>query len=295
MDFVKSLALQVYDMETIDPLTAKELLGSNSTELLSSSSSLLILLFSGSSDRTIRVWNAQTGQCLRKFEGHRRGVESIVCLSSSLTIYTSSSDGSIRQWDIVSGTCTAVFEGHQTNVYQLSIIDDLDFWSGISMSSTLTLLAEIASIYSMVLALPNICIIASADKTVRAWDLQTTKCTQVFEHPDSVRTFIIHDRFLITGCRDEKIRVWDRVDHRVIRELDVHLDEVSSMALLDGRWLVTGSYDASVRCWSIADITKDEVAVKPDDISVRVDAKVKDNLLSAEEERELAKLMGEDD
>ncbi len=35
------------------------------------------LMFSGSSDASIRVWNIETGACLSKLEGHRRAVESL--------------------------------------------------------------------------------------------------------------------------------------------------------------------------------------------------------------------------
>ncbi len=51
----------------------------------------------------------------------------------------------------------------------------------------------------------------SADNTVRSWNLATTKCTQVFQHPDTVKSFAIHQKYLITGCRDENMRVWDIV------------------------------------------------------------------------------------
>ena len=36
------------------------------------------LVFSGSSDASIRVWNAETGKQLAKLDGHRRAVEAIV-------------------------------------------------------------------------------------------------------------------------------------------------------------------------------------------------------------------------
>ncbi len=47
-----------------------------------------VLLFSGSSDKTNKIWDAYTGECLRKLEGQKRGIESIVYKQSSEFIYS---------------------------------------------------------------------------------------------------------------------------------------------------------------------------------------------------------------
>jgi WD40 repeat protein len=45
--------------------------------------------------------------------------------------------------------------------------------------------------------------------SVKRWDLVSGKCTATFKHPDWVKCFALAGNYLITGSRDENIRVWD--------------------------------------------------------------------------------------
>ncbi len=231
------------------------------------------VLFSGSSDKTIRAWNALTGECLRKLEGHRRGIESIQCQSpfhsddtlENVIIFSSSSDGTIRKWDVVSGNCLMVFEGHLTNVYQIWLQDDSELFS------------------------------CSADNTAKLWDVVSEggkKCVKTFEHPDLVRCCAVYEnRYLITGCRDEKVRVWDKVEGNVVYGIDAHLDEVSSLLVnpLTGD-LFTGSFDGTVRKWSLKELLSQ---TQPKPKSEPKQEKQLDGM-TADEERELEQLLNED-
>jgi WD40 repeat protein len=68
---------------------------------------------SGSADKTIKVWNAQTGQCVSTLTGHKDRVNS-VCFSPCArkiisgggwaTYYQGHGDFSIRMWDAETGT-----------------------------------------------------------------------------------------------------------------------------------------------------------------------------------------------
>jgi WD40 repeat protein len=49
--------------------------------------------------------------------------------------------------------------------------------------------------------------------TVRRWDLNSGKCTVTFKHADWVKCFALVGPYLVTGSRDENIRVWDLSVH----------------------------------------------------------------------------------
>jgi WD40 repeat protein len=114
-DFVKALRVHVF---AHDPFSTAP------------DAPMRTLLFSGSSDKSIRVWDAETGEHLRKLEGHRRGIECIVVDAEGHFLYSSSSDGTIRKFNIATGECVSVFEGHETSVYGLKLMEDEEeLWS----------------------------------------------------------------------------------------------------------------------------------------------------------------------
>jgi WD40 repeat protein len=54
-------------------------------------------VYSGSADKSIRVWNIDTGECLHKFIGHRGPIS---CLEhSDGSIFSGSMDSTIKIWN----------------------------------------------------------------------------------------------------------------------------------------------------------------------------------------------------
>jgi WD40 repeat protein len=57
-------------------------------------------LFSGSTDKTIKVWDTETWQCLHTLEGHSSDVMSVVFDESANRLYSASDERSIKVWDL---------------------------------------------------------------------------------------------------------------------------------------------------------------------------------------------------
>jgi WD40 repeat protein len=66
-------------------------------------------VLTGSKDGTARLWDAQTGQELRRFEGHTWGVRSVAFSPDGRQVLTGSEDGTARLWDAQSGRLIAAF------------------------------------------------------------------------------------------------------------------------------------------------------------------------------------------
>jgi len=64
------------------------------------------------------------------------------------------------------------------------------------------------------------------------------------------------DNLVVTAHNDETIRVWNLLTGQLIRTLDKHLGNVTTIAFsLDGRFLVSGGTDKNIFLWRIADGT----------------------------------------
>jgi WD40 repeat protein len=80
------------------------------------------ILASVSDDRTVRLWDVQTHQCLRVLRGHQDIVRAIAFDTSGQYLASGSSDQTIRLWDVQTGECLRVLQGHASGVFTLAFI-----------------------------------------------------------------------------------------------------------------------------------------------------------------------------
>jgi WD40 repeat protein len=86
-------------------------------------------LASASWDRTVKIWDANSGMCLQTLEGHSSTVSSVVFSHDSMRLASASHDGTVKIWDASSGLCLQTLE-----------------WNGDSVSST-DLVSILASLH----------------------------------------------------------------------------------------------------------------------------------------------------
>ena len=58
------------------------------------------VVVTGSDDKTVRVWNARTGEAIHALEGHTAAVTSVSISPEGRIIASGSSDKTIRLWDM---------------------------------------------------------------------------------------------------------------------------------------------------------------------------------------------------
>ncbi|KAF9099389.1 hypothetical protein BGX29_007161 [Mortierella sp. GBA35] len=305
-DFVKALAVRTILIDNTDSSGKK-------------SKRIAHELFSASYDGTILHWDLEKfeefqGGAGGPWKGHARGINDL-CLTveedneqddnddgrgekvdqGKEYLYSAGSDGTIRKWDISRGQgrgghCMHVFKHHETTVYRVLVEAGVEIWS------------------------------ASADKTAQRLDLETKKVDTTLWHPDFVKSIALAGPYVITGGRQESVRVWSIATGKLITEIKGHFDEVSSMVAL-GTTLITGSLDNTVRRWSLKEQDLLPPAPKEEDPSIAAlslnatsssssaagttsgtpltkasaSEEPKPGMMTEEEERELAELMGSDD
>lgn len=80
-----------------------------------------------SADRSARVWNLATEQCIHVMLGHGAGIGTGVLYAVAMTpnnqkAVTSSDDLTLRVWDLTSGTCDRVLSGHSGWVVDVKLL-----------------------------------------------------------------------------------------------------------------------------------------------------------------------------
>lgn len=76
---------------------------------------------SASLDKEVRLWNIETGQPIRTFKGHSRGVTSVRFLADNKTMLTAGIDQSIRVWNAETGELIRSMSMHTRPIHNLAV------------------------------------------------------------------------------------------------------------------------------------------------------------------------------
>ncbi|KCV72736.1 hypothetical protein H696_00315 [Fonticula alba] len=73
----------------------------------------------GSRDRTIKLWDTRTGQCVHTFNGHDNWVRALAFHPSGKFLLSVADDKTLRIWDLSNGRCIKTIEAHSHFVTSL--------------------------------------------------------------------------------------------------------------------------------------------------------------------------------
>ncbi|KZP22853.1 WD40 repeat-like protein, partial [Athelia psychrophila] len=226
---------------------------------------------SGSSDNTIRIWDAKTGSLLAEpFEGHTDYVFSVAFSPDSQRVASGSRDKTIRVWDAQTGALIAgPFKGHTGYVHSVAFSPDSQRIASGSEDKTVRIWdAKTGSliagpfeghtncIFSVAFSLDSQRVASgSQDRTIRIWNAQTgALIAGPFEgHTDYVRSVVFSpdSQRIASGSEDKTIRVWDvKTGTLIASPFEGHTDYVFSVAFSpDSQRVASGSRDKTVRIW----------------------------------------------
>jgi WD40 repeat protein len=181
-------------------------------------------IVSGSHDRTVKVWEAESGRLLRSLEGHTGGVNAVAVSPDGRTIVSGSLDRTVKVWEAQSGRLLRSLEGHTDWVLAVAVSPD-----GRTIVS------------------------GARDSTVKVWEAQSGRLLRSLEgHTDSVTAVAVSPdgRTIVSGSRDRTVKVWEAESGRLLRSLEGHTHWVLAVAVSpDGRTIVSGSWDNTVKVW----------------------------------------------
>jgi WD40 repeat protein len=207
-------------------------------------------IVSASQDKTVRVWDIETGKTVRIIRGETGagnwGAINAMALSpdgrwlavGGLLHHTDRAVvGAIRLYDFSSGTLETLLKGHDGFVFALAFSAD---------SKRL--------------------ISGSSDKTAILWDLSTRRqLLRLSGHAETVKAVAISKdgARVVTGSEDETLRLWSALDGKLIAEMTQH-KQFAPVLDKPGQWpahvasiaisptdevIASGSSDGKILLW----------------------------------------------
>jgi WD40 repeat protein len=182
-------------------------------------------LASASADKTVKVWDAKSGEELLTLKGHTMAVTSVCFSPDGKRLASVSADQTGRVWDAKSGEELLTLKGEVSSVCFSPDGDRLVSGAGFS-------------------------------KTVKVWDAKSGEELLTLKgHTDYVRSVCFSPdgkRLASAGGFDNMVKVWDVKRGQELQTLGGHTSHVGSVCFSpDGQRLASASYDKTVKVWEV--------------------------------------------
>jgi len=192
-------------------------------------------LVSGSTDKTVKIWNVEDGSCIKTLEGHSDWVRCVCVVvgggeDEEDLIVSGSDDKTLKVWNI-EGKCLKTLQGHSYWIICVIPFDTKHVLSG------------------------------SPDKTVKLWNVVDGEggCIKTFEgHSSYVWCLCKYDdHHFLSGSYDDTVKFWNISKEKCISTLTGHNHHVSCLILIENGWpqdqkcVLSGSFDKTIRIWTL--------------------------------------------
>ncbi|OLL23945.1 Cell division control protein 4 [Neolecta irregularis DAH-3] len=237
-------------------------------------------LVSASTDRTVRIWDIETGECTHVFGGHTQTVRCLQIMDGEKlgekVFVTGSRDSSLRVWrlprpkdphydferdDGPNPFFLRKLAGHTQSVRAIAGQDDLlvsgsydnnvKLWTVSTGQCVHTYVGHAAKVYSVALdTKKGKAVSGSMDCFVKVWDLVGGDCLYTLEgHTSLVGLLSLSHRQLVSAAADSTLRIWNPDSGQCQHILTAHTGAITCFQH-DDQKVISGS-DGNVKIWDI--------------------------------------------
>jgi WD40 repeat protein len=175
---------------------------------------------SGSEDKTLKVWDLETGEELRTLRGHEAWVQAVALSPDGRRAVSGSEDRTLKVWDLEMGEELATLRGHKDDVNAVALTPD-----------------------------GRRAVSGSDDQTLKVWDLERGEELHTLRgHEDWVRAVALSPdgRRAVSGSADQTLKVWDLERGEELATFTGESAMKACAVSADGRTIVAGDKSGQV-------------------------------------------------
>ncbi|MCC0179484.1 caspase family protein [Waterburya agarophytonicola K14] len=230
------------------------------------------IIASAAWDKTIKLWDAETGKLIDTLIGHQDGVNTIAFTPDSQTLISASEDKTIKIWSILDKTkLIKTLEDHTDSIKAVTVSPDgqliasggydnkIKIWS-IAGELLQTIDAHKLAITSLqFIPDSNTLVSGSWDNTIKLWSIKNGGKTNnllhtLTGHQDGVTTINLNSdgTVLASGSGDRNIKLWNTKTGELIKTLRGHTSQINSLAFSrNDQSIVSGEEQQGLFWWNL--------------------------------------------
>lgn len=220
---------------------------------------------SGSSDKTVRVWDATTGANPYTYSGHADTIYAVAWSPDGKRIASGSNDTTVQIWD-ASGGHPSTYTGHTSWVWGVTWAPDgtrlasasgdrtVQVWDAVSRQRIITYNGHVGPVYAVKWS-PDGTHLASAgvDGTVQIWDANTGNPIHTYQSDASSIWSVAwspNGKLVASAGNNNLVQVWG-TNGDLPYNYHGHTDFVYTVTWSpDGKHLASGSDDETAQVWN---------------------------------------------
>mmetsp|Transcript_52407 Transcript_52407/g.59906 ORF Transcript_52407/g.59906 Transcript_52407/m.59906 type:complete len:438 (-) Transcript_52407:172-1485(-) len=227
------------------------------------------LLASSSADMTIKLWDFKTFTCIKTLNGHDHNVSSVQFVPNGDYLISASRDKTIKLWEVSTGFCKKTYQGHYDWVRRAIVNEEGTFIASCSSDETIMIwniesteflrtLTGHENVIECIAFAPS----GTAGGVIDNSEYHSSKNEEAKKNElenGSTGSSTINNKastlantFLVSGCRDKTIKIWDYMRGTCLTTLIGHDNWVRGLTFnYSGEYLISCADDKSIRTWDL--------------------------------------------
>ena len=229
------------------------------------------IVFSGSEDKTLKMWDAETQECLHTFEGHINTVNGLELIYDNKYLVSGDWSGKMFIWDWKEKTLFKELTGHTAGIFTIGLSRDESYLISGSGDFTARIWRLSDFENAGILNCNQVTVYCQASNSKFSEIICAGQLVKIFNFPDctlkssfDIKSGIVqsmgltrNDKYLVLGTRSNIIKVLNYNDLSPYHNFTSHENWIRNIVISnDNKHFISVSADKSIRIFNI--LTKSE-------------------------------------
>lgn len=247
-------------ISSLDELKLKKIFRGHNAAVISVMELINGDIISASHDKTIKVWDKDSSECMYTLSGHSDQIKDIKAIDTNL--YSVGKDKCVFVWKVNDRNYHEKIQTEEV-INCLAVKENGDLMTGSKdgyirfynseSGNKSELKAHERSVYCILLLSPSIFVSCSADQTIKVWHMESQTPKKLFKGHTSYVWCMekVSEKKFLSGSKDKKIILWNIEKENSEMIYEGHEDIVRCIKMKSNEEFLSCSADGTVIEWDL--------------------------------------------